>query len=237
MLDTEALKKAYPYLTELHCHTAPVSRCSRAWVRDAVREYLAAGVHTLTITNHIYAKFFDVTRPEEEAERWLADYDEACRLAEGTELNVLLGAELGFPNLINDYLLYGVEREDMKWILPMLTGTPEDFYRAWRREDRLMLQAHPFRKDMILAPLDAIDGIEVFNLHPNHNSAVGIAARYAKEHGLIISGGSDYHQTERDTALCLIRTRERLQSSHDIVRVLRTRDFLFDISGNLILPQ
>ena len=237
MLDREALKQAYPYLTELHCHTAPVSRCSHAWVRDAVQDYLNAGVHTLTITNHLYPKAWDVTRPREEAARWLADYEEACRLAEGTELNVLLGAELRFSNCINDYLLYGVEPSDIEQILPLLTGTIEEFYPKIKSDRRLLLQAHPFRKDMVLAPTDAVDGIEVFNLHPNHNSAIGIAARYARENGMYISGGSDYHEVRRDAALCLIRTKERLQSSFDIVRVLRSRDFLFDISGNLILPQ
>ena len=237
MLDRESLKAAYPYLTELHCHTQPVSRCSHAWVRDAVREYLDAGCHTLTITNHLYPKAWDVTRPREEAARWLSDYEEACRLAEGTDLNILLGAEIRFPASVSDYLVYGIDPSDIERILPLLTGTIEDFYREMKSEKRLILQAHPFRKDMVLAPTDAIDGIEVFNLHPGHNSVIGIAARYARENGMYISGGSDYHEPHRDAALCLIRTKERLQTSFDIVRVLRSRDFLFDISGNLILPQ
>ena len=230
------LDKAYPYRTELHCHTNPASPCSHSTPEQVMQDYLAAGVHSVTLTNHFAASHWDVSNPQKETERWLSDYNAVCECAKGTDLTILLGMEIRFPQCFNDYLVYGLDPTDIERIIPMLTTSLEDFYREWKDERRLILQAHPFRPKTPLAPLDAIDGIEMFNLNPNHNSAVSLAAQYAKEHGLIISGGSDYHASKH-TGLCLIRTKERMMTSYDVARVLRSGDFLFEISGNLMLPQ
>ena len=72
-------------------------------------------------------------------------------------------------------------------------------------------------------------------MHPHHNSRVGIAAQYARDNGLIISGGSDFHD-EGWHALCLLRTEDRLRDSYDVAEALKNRKVAFEMSGNIILP-
>ena len=150
-------------------------------------------------------------------------------------MTVILGVEIAFPEYPNDYLVYGISPEDIEYFVTLLPHGIENFYKKAKTDRNVILQAHPFRKNMVLAPLDALDGIEVFNMHPSHNSAVGVAAKFARENNLLICGGSDFHY-QNDEALCLVRTENKLRDSYDVADMIKSRDFLFDLSGTLILP-
>ena len=229
-----ALWNAYPYRTELHTHTKPISTCSDVTVAETVAAYAAKGCHSLTITNHLKASNYDPARPAEEAERFLSDYYEACRQAEGKDMNILLGAELRFEDT-NDYLLYGICPEDIERIITLMPLGLGGFYKEFHNDRNLLLQAHPFRKGLTRAPLEYLDGIEVFNFHQDHNSKLGFSKLYANEHDLIICGGSDFHSLGQE-ALLLLRTKNRLRDSYDVADALRSRDILFELAGSLILP-
>ena len=231
-----SLSQAYPYRTELHAHTEPASLCGHLSPEELVELYLSLGVHGIVITNHLNT-YSRGDRPiEQYAEDYLDDYYRAKKAAKGTSLSVSLGVEIRFDmDAKNDYLIYGVEPNE---ILPMIEALPlgiEKFYEKFKKDTNLILQAHPFRDGITLAPLSALDGIEVFNLHPGQNSRVAWAAKYAKENRLLFSGGSDVHRTDR-AASCLLRTKEPICDSFDVVRALTSRDILFDIWGNLIVP-
>ena len=60
----------------------------------------------------------------------------------------------------------------------------------------LLFQAHPCRPG--LSPRDPkfLDGIEVYNGNPRHESNNPRARAWAEEHHLLFSSGSDYHETE-----------------------------------------
>lgn len=234
MLDYTSLIKSYPYRTELHTHTSPVSSCSFVSATDMVRLYRDAGCDSLVITNHLSGKFLNGD-PAELAAQYLSDYEEAKKAA-GNDITVILGVEIRFPENTNDYLIYGVCPEDIEHFITLLPHGIENFYKKAKTDRNVILQAHPFRKEMVRAPLDVIDGIEVFNMHQRHNSAVGVAAKYARENDLLVCGGSDFHRPE-DTALCLVRTETNLRDSYDVAEMIRSKNFLFDLSGNLILPH
>ena len=58
-----------------------------------------------------------------------------------------------------------------------------------------MFQAHPFRNGTAVEP-DLLDGIEVQNGNPRHDSRNDLAEAYAATHGLLAVGGSDAHRSE-----------------------------------------
>ena len=234
-----SLSQAYPYRTELHAHTEPASLCGHLLPEDLVALYRADGAHGIVITNHLNTYSMGDRTPEQYAKDFLADYYATKKAVEGTDFSVSLGVEIRFDGKDrddkNDYLIYGVEPEE---ILPMVKALDlgiEEFYKKFKREDNLILQAHPFRDKITLAPLNVIDGIEVFNFHPGHNSRIAWAAKYAKENSLLISGGSDVHRTDRACS-CYLRTKEPIRNTHDVVAALNSRDILFETWGNLIVP-
>lgn len=231
-----SLSAAYPYRAELHAHTEPASLCGHILPERMVELYASKGTRSLAITNHLNLYSMGERTPEEYVRDYLDDYYRTKAAAEAVGMSALLGVEIRFDSEgKNDYLVYGVTPDDLPRMVELLPYGIENFYREFKTEQNLILQAHPFRDGVTLAPLSALDGIEVFNLHPGHNSRVSWAAKYAKENGLLISCGSDVHREDRAFG-CFLRTKEPLLDSFDIVRALRSRDVLFEIWGNLVVP-
>ena len=231
----QALSQAYPYRIELHAHTSPASPCGDATPEETVRLYLEAGFHGLVITNHFSrAAYGDATR-REIARAHLDDYERACNAAEGTGLRVYLGVEVRFDENANDYLLYGVDQDILGKLYDHFATGLAAFRDKVPLPDSVLIQAHPFRNGCEPAEARLLDGIEVFNMHPHHNSRVGLAAKYAADNDLIISGGSDYHDVGWH-GLCFLRTKSRMRDSFDVADALRERDVMFEMSGNIVLP-
>jgi hypothetical protein len=80
------------------------------------------------------------------------------------------------------------------------------------------------------------DGIEVFNMHPGHNSRVSLVARRAAEYPeLIVTGGSDFHHLDHD-GTCLLRSKTLPADEKELVKLLRARDYRLSLSGYMITP-
>ena len=228
--------REYRYKTELHAHTSPVSNCSHVSAKETVELYASLGVDAIVITNH-YNQFstFEEYGRCLSPEGFLQDYYDACECGKKNGINVILGIEVRFTENMNDYLVYGVEPSDVERFARYFDKGIETFYRKCKTKKNLILQAHPFRKGMELAPLDCIDGIESFNFHPDHNGTLAIAARYARDNKLVVSGGSDFHKIHH-VAACLTRTKELPRDSFDVADILRSKDYFFDVSGSFIFP-
>lgn len=229
------LEQAYPYKTELHAHTKPCSPCGDIPPREVVKNYASLGCHSVVITNHITPSLFLGETASRCAESYLADYYEAKEEGDRIGVSVILGAELRFTENNNDYLIYGISPEEIERLIELIPVGIREFYRQFKNERNLIIQAHPFRKGCEPAPADSVDGIEAFNLHPGHNSRVAMAAQYAAEQNLLLTGGTDYHH-ENHQGMCILRTPTLLQDSYELADAIRSQDLLLDVWGNLILP-
>lgn len=234
-MDFKQIADAFPYKTELHAHTSPVSRCSEIPVPNFVENYISIGCNSIVITNHLTPEYADPLFESYTAEYYLSDYFAACEYAKDKNINIILGAEIRFTENINDYLVYGITPEDIERIIPLLPYGIENFYKEFKNDKNVILQAHPFRKKMELAPLGSIDGIESMNMHPGHNSAVAVAAKYARDNDLLVCGGTDYHHPGHH-GMCMMRTESALRDSFDVAEAIKSKNFLLDISGHLIIP-
>lgn len=231
----------YAYATELHAHTYPVSACSLISAADAVNEYVKAGAHTLTVTNHLTETHL-VTHPDtaELAEYYLSDYYAAVDAAKGTGLCVALGVELRFAGTNNDYLVYGIEPSDIERMITYIPRSIEEFYRDFKNGKNVIIHAHPRRAHMEPTPYGSVDGVEVYNLHPGIDAKMVYTANDARERDMLVTGGSDYHGQGkahmRKSGICLMRTRELLRDSFDVAEAIKSRDVIFDMFGHIILP-
>lgn len=231
----------YAYKTELHAHTNPVSACSQITPEDAVAAYIEAGVKTLTITNHLTEHHLvGFSSNAEVAEYYLSDYYRAKKAAEGTSLNVCLGAEMRFASTNNDYLLFGFAPEEMDRIISYIPRTVEEFYRDFKNDKNVLIHAHPRRANMDPTPYGSIDGVEVYNLHPGIEARMVYTAHDARERDLLVTGGSDFHGCGngaiKKSAICVMRTKAELRDSFDVAAAIKSRDVIFDMFGHIILP-
>ena len=226
------------YKYEMHTHTGPVSQCGRVAPKEILRMYMDKGYSGIVLTDHYSPLTFynhNYFAPQKKIDFYLQSYREMKKIAP-SDFTVMLGVELRHYGTANDYLVYGVSPGDIEKMIRLIPYGITEFYKEIKTRENIIFQAHPFRNGMTLAPLDSIDGIETFNMHPGHNSRVAVACRYAAEHSLLVSGGTDYHHPGHH-AMCLMRTNERVDDSYDIARILKTKDFLFDLSGALVIPR
>ena len=230
--------KDYRFKYDLHVHTAPVSSCAELDVETTVSHYKKLGFSGIVVTNHFSRDVFGNNKSKAEwLQYYLNDFREAESYGRKCGLDVLLGLEIRFPENSNDYLVFGIDENDVSDAYDYLDSDYISFYRDFKNDKNVIVQAHPFRKSAILQDLKFLDGIEVFNMHPSHNSVVGKAAKLANENpGLIITGGTDFHH-EGHQGMCGIRSKTELSDSFELSACLKTRDYLFDIWGNIIVPE
>lgn len=225
----------YRYKTELHLHTSPGSYCSEISPQLAVKIYANLGYHSIVISNHFFEGMRLRDNKKQCIDAYLADYDMAVEAGEKYGVNVILGCEIRFKENANDYLLFGIDKEFLNFAYDSLNKGVDEFSKQFRCDNRLLIQAHPFRHGMTEVSPEYLDGIESFNMHPNHNSRVALASKYAKKYHLIETAGTDFHHLGHEGMAALL-TQKEIKTSHDIVKVLRSGDYLFEIGGSILLP-
>lgn len=234
----EQIKEIYPYRTELHAHTTPVSACGEATPEELMSIYSELGYHTIVITNHFFTDIKGRSK-EEYLEWYIKDYEEAKKASLKYGVKALLGAEIRFTENSNDYLVYGVDYDILSTIYDYLDRGLEAFRKEVKLDKSLLIQAHPFRKGMTLMNPDLLDGVETFNMHPGHNSGVAFALKYAKENKFrITTAGSDFHHLNvKHEGTAALRTKELVSDTFELAEVLRKRDYVFELGGEaVILP-
>ena len=224
----------YKYRFELHAHSNPASPCSDFSPEELVDKFIECGYDGIVLTNHFQHRLKKSYSSKEYADLYLKDY-EAVKKRAGDKLTVCLGMEIRFWENDNDYLVYGINEDDVEKCAYYLDKGIRTFYNEFKNDKNLILQAHPFRDGIILAPVDCIDGIEVFNLHAGHNSRIATAAQYAKQHNMILSGGIDFHH-EYQSNQSAVRFQTLPKNSYDIAEIIKNQDMIFTVSDSIILP-
>ena len=229
----QQLMADYPYKFELHAHSNPASGCSDLPPAELVERCKNAGAHGLVLTNHVVW-----WNREEDKEAWCArylkDYLDTKAAGEQMGIKVLLGFEAHFPENSNDYLIFGPDESFIPEMYEHIGTSEQEFYTACHGEDMLILQAHPHRNNM--EPVDPayLDGYEVFNMHPGHNSRVAVAAQLHATHGGVITGGTDFHHRGHEGSLFTCFA-EMPQDEQHLVRLLKSGDYVFMMQDKVIL--
>lgn len=177
------------YRIETHLHTTYISHCGWLGAQAIMKYYSACGYDAICVTDHYNRECFDyadidLTTPGSKTQAFLLGYHRLKREAEKYNIRVYAGAELRFDGSDNDYLLYGLPRRAAGRRIASCAEGLAAFAPQYRADGALLVQAHPFRKKCTPAPAEYLDGIEVLNLNPRHDSHNDLALAYA---GSIIS--------------------------------------------------
>ena len=184
----------------MHFHTKNTSNCANVKAEIAVEEYINAGYDGIVVTDHLspstYMKYGRELLPwNKKVDFFLRGYKAAKKTANG-RIPVLLGMELRFRTSEgdNDYLVYGLNEEFLYLHSELLNLNIKQFYELCQKHGFLVFQAHPFRVGMKVTNPKYLDGIEIYNGNPRHNSNNDIAEMWAKKYDLMVTSGSDYHE-------------------------------------------
>ncbi len=208
---------------DTHIHTSEVSNCGKVPAKEMVRLYKNAGYSGVVVTDHYYKGYFERLKAgswNEKVDRYLEGYRIAQNEGDKLGLRIIAGMEITFPENMNDYLVYGIDEKFLKENKELYHLGLEGFRKLLEGRDILLFQAHPFRQHMTRALPELLDGVEVYNGNPRHDSRNPLALEYAEKNGLRMLSGSDFHQRE-DLARGGIIVAEEINSSAQLVDLIR----------------
>ena len=182
-------------LIDMHAHSSGISKCCLIDAKAVVEEALKVGLDGIVLTNHYveyYAKNKDYSAL---ANRYVEEFYYAKSCGEKVGCKVFFGIEVtmekeGFPHL----LLYGVTPQFILDHPQIVFYSQEELYKAVKSAGGVLVQAHPFRKNINrLLDLNFLDGIEV-NCHPLYEGThIDELTKIATKNNILLTCGGDYH--------------------------------------------
>lgn len=220
---------------ETHLHTVHVSKCGHLDAKTLVRSYKEAGYDAICVTDHYNRNTvdylsIDLSRPETHLAQFLHGYDLMCEEGARYGIRIYRGAEVRFDECDNDYLLYNWPDELLADMGRTFKMSIVEFSRLVRKTDAFLMQAHPYRKGCTPAIACYLDGIEVFNGNPRHDSHNDRAREYADMFRLTGFAGSDCHQVT-DIAVSGIGVEKLPENDAELASLFRAGKF------ELLLPE
>ena len=98
---------AYRY--DPHTHTAETSKCGHLYAAGVVDRYARSGFAGLVVTDHLHPEYLSRVDKEHNwdqvMDHYLSGYHASQKRGREVGLDVILGAELRFPEFDNDYLV------------------------------------------------------------------------------------------------------------------------------------
>jgi len=215
------------YLTELHAHTKESSSCSVISAKKLIDLYKNKGYSTIVITDHCSKsnwKLWTKRNWKKKIDRMRRGFNIARDYGNKFGINVLFGVEITLKTTDSDYLIYGLDRSFLDENEFIYLYTLEKLFNLVKSRGGLLIQAHPFRNDIQLAPLEFIDGIEVFNGCQDENSRNDKAIEYGQKTNKILTSGSDFHHVY-DLAKGGIITDKEIKDNKQLIKILKTNNF------------
>lgn len=183
---------------DTHTHTSGISLCSAVDYKEAADLYIRAGYDGIVLTNHynggqlfsygVSAKKFAVMFVDEYLK--MRDYA-------GSRMRVFLGAEvaLDLPDChYAEFLLFGTDENFFKENPDIHSLSQRGLYELCKEYGAAVIQSHPYRVQHGHFPHEPefMDGVEI-NCHPHFLREEQRVREFAKEHGLTVTCGSDFH--------------------------------------------
>ncbi|MBP3300464.1 MAG: PHP domain-containing protein [Clostridia bacterium] len=216
------------FLYDPHVHTSVGSRCSKVLPEEAVQRFAKMGYAGIFITEHFFnnpsttVPFREI--PWEEAiEQYCRPYEMAKAEGEKVGLQVFFGFENSYQG--NDILTYGLGKDWLKAHPEIMDMPIRQYCEFARAEGGFVVHAHPFREakyiDLIRLMPRSVDAVEILNgsCSDFQNDR---AAEYARNYGLAVTGGSDYHGSK--PLLCAIDSPVRFGTVADFCEAVRCGD-------------
>lgn len=221
------------YKTDTHIHTKESSNCSNMRAEEIIELYKEAGYSSLVTTDHCAKSKFDCLGNmswKEKIDYLYNGYEIANRFGKEIGINVMFATEITLVETDSDYLVYGITKDFLYANEELYNIKLEELSKICRENDWLLVQAHPFRGDIQLAPLELIDGIEVFNGEHDEISRNEKASEYGNRTDKILTSGSDIHNIE-DLGRGGIITEVEITNIEQFINILRDKEYRIVVNG------
>lgn len=186
------------YLYETHLHTTAASACAKSAGAEYIPYYKSLGYDGIIVTDHFFNGNCCIPKNlpwEERVNLFCKGYEEAKEAGDRQGLKVFFAWECRFDG--DEFLVYGLDKQWMLSHPDMMEWDHITHYNRIKADGGLVVQAHPFRERGYLSEVyvhpHQCDAFEVANAG-NPYEQNRMAYRYAKEHNIIMTAGSDIHK-------------------------------------------
>ena len=181
-------------LIDLHAHSKGISRCCKANAETVISEAKAKGIDGIVLTNHFQKSYYANSTETEFVKAYIDEYYKVKSLAEQNGFVCFFGIEVTMEKYPKVHMLiYGVAPSFLENNLGICNLTQSELYDLVKRNNGILIQAHPYRNGTtVLDPL-YLDGIEI-SCHPLYKkSYCDEIISFAKQHSLSVTCGGDFH--------------------------------------------
>lgn len=216
------------YLYDPHTHTAETSKCGYLNAADVVDRYVKNGFSGLVVTDHLHPEYLSRIDTEHDWQKvmdhFLSGYHASKQRGDELGFDVILGAELRFPENDNDYLVYGIDEQWLRSNPYMCCMSAQEFYDKFH-DQVLIIHAHPYREGSAPVQETAVDGAEIINANPRHDNHNDMAwALCCRNPQYLRLAGSDTHRSG-DEARAGVILPECVHDSYAYKRMIETKQF------------
>ena len=210
----------------MHAHTSGISRCCRADAETIVKIAKENKIDGLVLTNHYDRSYIENGDGLSFAEKYVDEYVLTEKVGRKYGVKVFFGIEVSAERLNNAHLLvYGVDFDFVYRYHDMFCYPQEKLYQLVKDSGGILVWAHPFRggyNDGV--SLKHLDGLEI-NCHPLYGKTFfDEVKRLAKDNGLILTCGADYHHDVPYRPYCGTIFDNEVNDIFEIVKCLRTSE-------------
>lgn len=216
------------FLYDPHTHTSETSRCGHLPAAEVVDRYVKQGFTGLVVTDHLHPEYLSRIDTQHNwdavMDHYLSGYHASKKRGDEVGFDVILGAELRFPENDNDYLVYGIDEQWLRSNPYMCCMSAVEFFAKFH-DQVLIIHAHPYRDGNKEVFESAVHGSEIINGNPRHENGNELALDLCRRHpGFFRLAGSDTHQAGDEGQAGIILP-ERVKDSFAYKKMIESMNF------------
>ena len=206
---------------DTHVHSMGISKCSRVTYKEIIDRKIAGGYGGVVLMNHCQPWYYDPEELSKWKEDFILEYENANEYAKQKNFKLMLGIEVSVSEpKWSDFLIFGITEEFIRLAPDLCRISQKELFEYCNKHGALMVQAHPFR--MRHEPMDCnyMHGMEI-NTQPTDLHNRNMVIKHAKENGLFITVGTDYHDNTADNRSGII-VPDNIENSVQLAQYLKS---------------
>lgn len=210
-------------LIDLHAHTKRISKCCKADIETVINESLCKGINGVVLTNHFQKSYFSNASEEEFVKAYIQEYYDMKSIAEKRDFSCFFGIEVTMEKYPKVHMLiYGVEPSFLEFNKGIYDLTQSELFALVKKNDGILIQAHPFRNGTTVLDPEFLDGVEV-NCHPLYKKSYCTELiDFAAQKSLCVTCGGDFH-ADTYRPKCGMYIPNNITTVHDLSKYIKNK--------------
>ena len=203
-------------LIDAHVHSSGISRCSKRKPAQLIAQFLADKTEGFVLTNHCDPSYTAELGYREWCKRYNEEFYLTKQLGDKYGVKVFYGIEVETTEVKKvHYVIYGITPDDLLTSPELYYLNQKELFEYCEANDFALVQAHPYRSGTTPQNPAYLHGVEI-SCHPIYKKTMSEEVwKFADEHGLFVTCGSDFHG-DSYKAKCGLILPDHIKDEHEL---------------------